>query len=71
VSDEGIYARIPISELTLEDAYAAVEDVSYWDETMPVVLHQFNIGVGDYYKLTVHQHRLLVDYLVEKGIHAE
>ena len=66
---EGVYARIPINELTLEDAYAAVEDVTFWDETMPPILYHFKgIGVADYYRLTVAQHRLLYDFLVGKGI---
>lgn len=68
--DEGVYARIPVAELSLSDAYAAVDDVSFWDETMPLLLDHFKIGLDDYYKLTVYQHRLLVDYLASKGLHA-
>lgn len=65
--EDGVYARIPIGELTLRDAYNAVEDASFWDETMPPILYHYRLGVGDYYELTVLQHRLLFDYLVEKG----
>ena len=66
---EGIYVRIPINEVTLEDAYAAVEDVAFWDETMPPILYHFKgIGVADYYRLTVGQHRLLYDFLVGNGV---
>ena len=66
--EEGIYARIPIAELTLEDAYQATEDASFWDATMPPVLFHYQLSVADYYKLTVYQHRLLVDYLANQGL---
>ena len=66
--EEGIYARIPIGELTLEDAYSAVDDVTFWDESMPQILYHFHIGVDDYYRLSVYQHRLLYDFLIRQGV---
>ncbi len=67
-TEEGVYARIPIGDLSLEDAYAAVDDVTFWDETMPPILYHFKMGVADYYQLTVGQHRLLYDFLIRQGV---
>lgn len=64
----GVYARIPIDELTLTDAYEAVEDASYFDLTMPAVLYHYSLTLEDYGRLTVYQHRLLVDFLEQQGL---
>ena len=60
---EGIWIRIPLDECTLLDAYNLVEDPSFWDETMPAILHFFNLTLDGYYDLTVKQHRLLYEFL--------
>lgn len=67
-SPNGVYARIAVQDLRLSEAYEAVEDVSYWNQTMPAVLYHFNITLTDYEQLTVYQHRLLVEYLVAEGL---
>lgn len=64
----GVYARISIDELTLADAYQAVEDPSWWDETMPPILYHYRLSIEDYGRLTVFQHRLLYDWLAKKGV---
>jgi hypothetical protein len=61
-------AKIPIGDLTLEEAYNQVEDPSYWSETMPVVL--FHFSIGDYWQLRVSEHAALLDFLTERGLYA-
>ena len=61
-------AKIPIGQLTLEEARGVVEDPSYWVDTLPVVL--FHYSVSDYWGLTVDEHNSLIDYLVERGLYA-
>ena len=63
--EDGIYARIPIGELSIEEAYDQVEDPSFWDDTMPAIM--FHFSVGDYWKLRVVEHRRLYDFLIERG----
>ena len=70
-SPNGVYARIPVQDLRLSEAYETVEDASYWDETMPAVLYHYNLTLEGYGELTVYQHRLLVDYLKGLGLYAE
>lgn len=66
--EPGVYAKIRIDELTVADAYQAVEDPSFWDETMPPVLYHYRLSLEDYERLTVYQHRLLCEWLAEKGV---
>lgn len=61
---DGVYARIPIGDLTVEQARGAVEDDTFWDQTMPAVLHAFpQLTRSDYEQLTVFQHRLFVEFV--------
>jgi len=62
------YAKIPIQELVLSEAVNVVDDASYWDTTMPALLYFYKITVADYWSLTVYQHRLLWDWLVNAGM---
>jgi hypothetical protein len=62
------HIKIPLPEVSLLEAANAVEDASYWDRTMPAVLYFYKITVADYWSLTVYQHRLLWDWLVEGGM---
>ena len=66
--DDGIYARIPIAELTLAEAVDQVDDPSWWDNQMAPVLYFYKMSVGDYWSLTVKQHRLLVEFLEKSGL---
>ncbi len=66
--EEGVFARIPIQDLTLGEAVNSVDDASYWDRTMPAVLYFYKMAVADYWGLTVYQHRLLWDWLVDGGM---
>jgi hypothetical protein len=68
---EGVYVRIHLPDVVLSDAVNLVEDPVFWDETMPPVLHHFHMNLNDYWSLTVRQHRLLVDYLIARGLHGE
>jgi hypothetical protein len=63
---EGIYARIPLGEVTLAEAVNVVEDPSFWYDTMPPVL--FHFSIADYWELTVGDHRRLVDFLIDRGL---
>jgi hypothetical protein len=63
---EGVYARIPISDLTIGEAYEQVEDPSFWDETMPALL--FHFSITDYWGLRVIDHRRLWDWLAQQGL---
>ena len=62
----GIYARIPISDLSIGEAYEQVEDPTFWDETMPAVL--FHFSISDYWGLKVHEHARLCAYLEAAGL---
>ena len=64
-----VYAKIPIGELTLAEAADQVDDPSWWQDTMPAVLHFFN--VGDYWALTVDDHRRLVAWATAQGLITE
>lgn len=68
---EGVFVRVSLPDVVLSDAVNLVDDPSYWDETMPPVLFHYRMSVADYWNLTVHQHRLLVDYLTARGLHGE
>lgn len=64
--EEGVYARIPIHDLTVGEAYEQVEDPSFWDDTMPAILYHYS--VVDYWALRVIEHRRLYDWLVEQEL---
>ena len=66
--DEGVYARIPIGELTLLEAVEQVDDSSWWDDTMAPILYFYKMSVDDYWSLTVKQHRSLVEFLEKSGV---
>lgn len=61
-----MYARIPISDLTIGEAYEQVEDPTFWDKTMPAIL--FHYSIADYWSLRVHEHGRLWGWLVEQGL---
>lgn len=63
---EGIYARIPLHELSLSEAANVVDDPAFWHDTMPTIL--FHFSVGDYWQLTVGEHRRLYDFLIVRGL---
>lgn len=63
--DPGVYARIPIADLTIAEAYEQVDDPSFWDETMPPIL--FHYSISDYWALRVHEHGRLWGWLVDGG----
>ena len=63
---EGVYARIPLGQLTLAEAYEQVEDPSFWDDTMAPIL--FHYSVSDYWSLRVVEHRRLWEWLVTQRL---
>lgn len=63
---DGVYARIPISDLTIGEAYEQVEDPSFWDTTMAPILFYFS--VSDYWGLKVHEHGRLYEFLKARGL---
>lgn len=66
---EGIYARIPLVDVTLDEARHLVEDASWFDRTrIPILFHFSQVGVDDYWSLRVGDHRDMVDFLVAKGL---
>jgi hypothetical protein len=62
------HIKIPLPEAVLSEAANLVDDPSYWEQTMPPILYFYRMSVGDYWGLTVYQHRLLWDWLVEGGM---
>lgn len=67
--DQGIFGRIPLAELTLDEARSIVEDASWFDRMrMPILFHFPQVGVDDYWSLRVGDHRNMVDYLVSLGL---
>lgn len=60
------FAKVPIDSLTLAEAADIVEDPSWWTDTMPIVL--FHYSVGDYWALTVGDHRRLIEFLQREGL---
>lgn len=66
--DDGIYAKIPLVDLTLAEACDQVEDDSFWHRTRVAILAHFpQVGLNDYWDMTVGDHRDLYDWLVAKG----
>lgn len=66
---EGIYARIPLADVTLAEAKDLVDDPTFFDETRMAVLHHFpQVSVDGYQELTVGDHRQMVDYLTARGL---
>ncbi len=63
------YARVPLGDVRLEDAKDAVEDPTWFYRTMPHVLFHFRLTPSEYWALRVHEHGLMVDFLIEKGLY--
>ena len=58
------FAKIPLDDLTLTEAYEQVDDPSWFDQTLPLVLFHFSqFTVADYWSLTVGEHRALVAFV--------
>lgn len=67
--EPGAYARIPILDLTLEEAKDIVEDGSFFDNTRLAVLFHFpQIGLDDYWQLRVGDHYEIVRFLEGRGL---
>ena len=62
------FVKVPPDLCPLSLAYQAVDDPSYWDTTMPAILFFYKMSVADYWSLTVYQHRLLWEWLVNSGM---
>lgn len=66
---DGIYARIPLNDLTLAEAVGQVEDPSFWHDTRIAILAHFSqIRIDEYWDLTVGDHRALCDWLIDRGV---
>lgn len=68
---EGIFARIPLIDMTLAEACDKVADKGAWFyETRILVLYHFSqVTVNDYWDLSVGDHRSMVDFLVDMGFY--
>lgn len=66
---DGLYARIPLGEVTLAEAVGVVDDPAWFYDTMAPIL--FHFTVFDYWVLTVADHRRLFDYLVARGLYGD
>ena len=66
---QGIFGRIPLADLTLDEARDLVEDASWFDRMrMPILFHFPQVGVDDYWQLRVGTHGEMVAYLVGLGL---
>lgn len=65
---EGIFARIPLDEVTLAEAAEIVEDASFFHQTRIPILFHFNLSLADYWSLTVGDHREMVEFLTVRGL---
>ena len=72
-TEEGIFARIPLNDVTLAEARDLTEDDGvFFEASMPAILfHYSQIALEDYWSLTVGDHRRLFDWLVLKGLVAD
>lgn len=69
MSEEGIFARIPLEDVKLNEAADLVDDPGWFEKTrVPVLFHFPQIGFDGYWDLTVGEHRKLVDFLVASGL---
>jgi hypothetical protein len=69
IGDEApIMARIPLDQVTLGEAADIVEDASWFHETRIPLLFHFNVRIGEYWELTVGDHREMVEYLIKRGL---
>lgn len=66
---DGLYARIPLVDMTLAEAADMVEDPSFWYRTRLPILDRFpQIRLDEYWSLSVGDHRDIYDWLVEQGV---
>lgn len=67
--ENGVYARIPLADVTLAEAADIVEDPSFFVTTRVAILFHFpQVDVEGYWGLSVGDHREFYDYLVGKGL---
>jgi hypothetical protein len=64
---EPVFARVPLSELTLAEARSVVDDASYFDDTRIPILFWFHVPVNEYEDLTVGTHAEMVQFLTLEG----
>ena len=70
MADEGIFAKIPLQDVTLLEAADLVNDPSFFEDTrIPILFHFPQVGLADYWDLKVGDHRLMVDYLIGRGLY--
>lgn len=66
---DGIYARIPLQDVTLDEARSLVEDATFFTRTrIPILFHFPQVRLEDYWGLSVGDHREMVDYLIGLGL---
>jgi hypothetical protein len=70
---DGIYARIPLADVTLAEACDLVEDKGAWfHATRIVVLFHFpQVTVDGYWDLSVGIHRQMMDFLIGRGFYQD
>ena len=62
------YARILLDDLTIGEAADLVEDGSWFHETrLPILFHFSQVGLDDYWQLTVKDHRELYEFIEARG----
>ena len=68
-SPDGLYARIPIADITISEAAGLVDDPSFWSDTRPLILFHFpQITLSSYWELSVGDHRDLYEFLLSRGL---
>lgn len=66
--DQPIFAKIPLDDVTLDEARALVDDPSFFEKTRIPILANFTITPADYWSLDVGTHREMWEYLTGKKL---
>lgn len=68
-TEEGVFARIPLADVTLAEAKDLVDDSTWFEQTrIPVLYHFPQVTIDGYWDLSVGDHRELVRYLEARGL---
>lgn len=66
---ETTFARVPLEQVTLREAEDLIEDATWFEKTrLPILFHFSQIGMDDYWSLTVGDHTSLVLFLRDRGL---
>lgn len=68
MAEQPIFAKIPLDDVTLEEARALVDDPSFFEKTRIPILAHFTVTVDGYWSLNVGTHREMVEYLTGRKL---